>query len=170
MSAKIVLIISLVLVFFGLLTLVFGVLQRGDVQEKVNLSNFKVEGFNTAIFGTAVLVLGAFAACVGCCGVGAAKKKTKIFTCPFSICSFVVGALLLAFAGLILGFASGLVDKAYDGACKKINEAGDNALPKEYDYYISRTMCSPPCPCDDQYKSMWTDNTLPGKRFEDAGV
>lgn len=154
LSAKVVLGVSLAIGVLSLLTLAFAALQNGYVQEKVNLNNFVLEGFDTKTFGNAILALGVFGCITACLGVMAAKKKSFLFTLPFMIISGIIGLALLAFAAMVLGRDGGFVKKLTDGACKKIAEAKPRPLYEDYDY-VSRAMCSVACPCDSQYRELW---------------
>lgn len=125
-------------------------------------------GFDTKLFGNAILALGVFGCITACLGIAAAKKKNAFFTLPFMIISGLVGLALLAFAAVILGLDKGFVEKFTKGSCEKISNGNDRNMPDDYDYLVSRTMCSNACPCDEQYKSIWMDPNIPESRFKDA--
>lgn len=118
----------------------------------------------SALKGTLALVGGILALIIsflGCCTI---KYKHVCVTCPFVVCSFLVGLLALVAGGLVMGGKAR--DEAIKAACThKFSEfGGKNAkqiMRAEYADIVDKVMCSSDlCPCDDAngLKAKWEND------------
>jgi len=86
---------------------------------------------------------------LGCCTI---KYKHVCVTCPFVICSFLIGLMALITGGLVMG--GGARDQVIKAACKEPIKSFGNKNAKqimlgEYADIVDKVMCSSDlCPCD----------------------
>lgn len=153
LAAKIVGVISVLVVILGLITAILGALQMGVVQKPNKWAG--IEAFDESGFGTGVLILGAIAILTGLLGCATCKCKKVCFTIPFGILSFVAGLVLLILGLVLLGVASELVDKAQEGICKVSSKSNAN-IAQSYNDAVELYVCSEICPCDTKNKELWS--------------
>lgn len=112
-------------------------------------TEFKVDknvaGASLAMAGGVLAVL------ISCLGFLTAYCRNPLVTCPFGICSFIVGILALAVAGVV--FANSVSQELYKKACETSSEqfggeSGVTYMKKQYSQVVDDIMCTTACPCD----------------------
>lgn len=123
----------------------------------------------SALKGVLALVAGILAlilSILGCCTI---KYKHVCVTCPFVICSFLIGLMALIAGGMVMG--GGARDKVIDDMCKYKfasfgNKNAKQIMKAEYMDIVDKVMCSSDlCPCDDgnaanKMSDVWKANPL----------
>lgn len=100
---------------------------------------------------------------LGCCTI---KYKHVCVTCPFVICSFLIGLMALITGGLVMG--GGARDQVIKAACKEPiksfgNKNAKQIMRTEYADIVDKVMCSSDlCPCDNAngIKTKWENDKM----------
>lgn len=123
----------------------------------------------SALKGVMALVGGILAlilSFLGCCTI---KYKHVCVTCPFVVCSFLVGLMALIAGGLVMG--GGARDKVLKAACTTPiknfgNKNAKQIMRTEYADIVDKVMCSSDlCPCDNAnnangIKTTWENDKM----------
>lgn len=123
-----------------------GKIGKGDYQTSFQISKNAAVAFLAMGGGIVGLVISVF----GCC---AAKQKNFFVTCPFVVCSFLVGLMALIAGGMVVGGKTrdALINKACNTPFKAFEGLNGNQIARqEYGQIVDKVMCtSDLCPCDD---------------------
>lgn len=107
--AKVIMVVSIILVILGIVTAIFGAMQDKSVQDKLNLGpDFSLPSINNQMLSLGVTILGVIAIVVGILGLLVARFKNCCVTVPFMLLSLIIGLVLLIFGIFVIGAANNL--------------------------------------------------------------
>jgi hypothetical protein len=115
LAAKVVAVVSGIIILMGLLTAYFGAIQTGVVQKPNEWSG--VSAFDQSGLGKVVLMFGAFVILVGLLGCATCKCKKACFTIPFVIFTMIFGIILVG-GGLVVVSVGGELGETFEKAQK----------------------------------------------------
>jgi len=114
-SAKIVMVISFMILILGVVTAIFGAIQMGVVQKKDTFTSAEID---LSGFGNGVLGLGLLTILLSVFGLLTAKYKKAYFSIPFIISTLIAGIIFLILATFILGLGSAVFAVVKGTACQ----------------------------------------------------
>lgn len=153
--------VSILLFILSVVMIIFAVVSfSGMKPKKIGVDKYNVDlgvAKNAALAAVA-LVGGVLALLISICGCCTVKFQNPFVTCPFVICSFLIGLLCLIGGALVIG---GKTQQAIlQTTCRDPNPAlnnmsGREVARKEYGAIVDTVMCSKDlCPCDNSNGQM----------------
>jgi len=104
--------LSLLMIIFAIMS--WGGMDTGEIGKGEYKTSFTVaKNAAVAFLALGGGIIGLVLCCLGCC---AAKQKNFFVTCPFVVCSFLVGLMALIAGGMVVGGKTR--DTLINKACK----------------------------------------------------